>query len=51
MDVTEKFRVLKDLATKVNEKVLVLEQKMLGSLSVDPNTNENYYEMQSSRFQ
>ena len=50
IDTCEKFRMLKDLAGKVNEKVNVLEQKMQGSLSVDPNTNENYYEIQCQRY-
>lgn len=44
LETTEKFKILKDLAVKINEKLLVLEQKMLGSLSVDLNINESYYE-------
>ena len=51
MDYSEKYRALKDIVNKVNEKVQVLELKIQGSLSIDLNTRENYYEQLTKRFQ
>ena len=51
LDMVDKFKQLKDLQAKVNEKVLVLEQKLAGGLTLDQNINESYYEQLSSRFQ
>ena len=49
-DIVQKLRSLKELQTKVNEKVNILEQKMAGGLAVDLNINESYYEILSSKF-
>jgi hypothetical protein len=49
IDLLERFKILKDVMVKVNEKVQNLEQRILASQEV--NMNETYYEIQSSRFE
>lgn len=47
-DLVEKFKILRDVWTKVNEKVSLLEQRLQSSQEL--NINESYYEILSSRF-
>lgn len=44
LEPSEKYKILKDVFTKVNEKVQILELKAQGNLGIDANVSEGYYD-------
>ena len=50
-DVVEKLRVLKELQTKLHEKVSVLESRLHASLNLDNNSNEAFYENLKTKYE
>ncbi|CDW82966.1 UNKNOWN [Stylonychia lemnae] len=50
LEPSEKYKVLKDVFTKVNDKVQILELKAQGNLGIDSNVSEGYYDQKNALF-